>query len=238
MLSYKRLRFDNAGYFFFGIFLIACVGFFPTYLVKLPQEEVSFNFYTHFHAGMMILWLGILITQPFLIRTKRNKWHKLLGKFTYAFFPLLIISMLLLMHSKLNSLTDPIDGNQLWIPLKDLVVIVPCFCLAIYYRKNPLFHARFIIGSSIQLIEPGLARALIGVFPSADPMIMYGIALLIVYSILITLIVKDRKSKKGRWIFPLVLGMVFSVHLFLFVGGPELDIFRSFMDWFIALPLT
>ena len=130
------------------------------------------------------------------------------------------------------------EGVELYIPLKDLCVIIPCFVLAIYYRKKPLYHARFIIGSSIQLIEPALVRTFMNFLPESMGMGRYLLTLAIVDGIIVYLIYKDRNQKKGRWIFYLVLGMVLTIQVLLFAGIHKLDFFVDMMHWFMDLNIT
>lgn len=238
MFKSKTLRFDNAGFLFLGILLIAFLGFIPRYFFDPEKPLQAFDFYTHFHATMMTLWFVILIIQPFLIRAKKRKIHKQIGKFTYVFFPLLIISMILLVHYKLNLEQKPVPGISFYIPLKDILVMVPCFILAIYYRKKPLYHARFIIGTSIQMIEPGLVRAIGNITSGIENFPRYIVTLIIVDTLLAVLIYKDRKQKKGRWIFFLIAGMVLSIQIGVFAGIHKLEVFVNFMNWFMKLNIT
>jgi hypothetical protein len=46
--------------------------------------------YFHVHAIMLSLWILVLIIQPILIRKKKLAVHRLIGKFTYVLFPLMI----------------------------------------------------------------------------------------------------------------------------------------------------
>lgn len=238
MFKSKTLRFDNAGFLFLGILLIAFLGFIPNYFFDAEKPLQTFGFYTHFHAIMMGIWFIILIVQPFLIRAKKREIHKLIGKFTYVFFPALILSMILLVHFSLNLEQKPVPGISFYIPLKDVLVMVPCFILAMYYRKKPLYHARFIIGTSIQMIEPGLVRAIGNMTSGIENFPRYIVTLILVDILLAILIYKDRNQKSGRWIFFLIAGMVLSIQIGVFAGIHKLDFFVNFMNWFIGLNLT
>ena len=231
--TYKRVPFDNAGYFVIGIFIVALFGFVPSYL---PSSEIEFTFYTHLHAVNMVLWLCVLIAQPFLIRRRLNRWHRTLGKVSYVQVPLLMLSSLLLIHYRIAA-SDPPTPDQFWIPFKDLIMIGTTYGLAIYYRRNAAYHARFMVGSCFQLLEPGLGRVVRNFLPFPSLLIP---TYLVNDAILIYLIVKDRKLPRGKWIFRLVLGMTLSVQLvaLYLTGNPELPWFSSFLDWFSKLPLT
>ena len=233
------MPFDQAGYAFIGLLIIAFIGFMPTYFYEpVVLGQAGFNGYVHLHAVMMITWLLILIAQPFLIRSGQRKWHHRIGTFSYFFFPLLVLSMVLMMNAGLKGEELPVDGMELWLPLKDLLIIVPCFAAAMYFRKQPALHARFIIGSTMQLIEPGLARASMYYIDWPSPMMGYLLTIIIIDVILIILIVKDRKAKQGRWVFPLVLAGILCIQAFIMLGGPQTEWFGEVLLWFRGLPLT
>jgi hypothetical protein len=68
-----KIRFDKFGYYFIGLAVLAFLGFWATYFSKFFGGETRFNFYFHFHAVMMLLWILVLIVQPTLIRKNENK---------------------------------------------------------------------------------------------------------------------------------------------------------------------
>ncbi len=63
--------YKNSHYLFIAVLFMAIVGFWKTYFGKVP----SFNGVSglmHFHAFMVLSWLGILIAQPILILNKKR----------------------------------------------------------------------------------------------------------------------------------------------------------------------
>lgn len=234
--SHKRFPFDNAGYFVIGVFIVSVFGFVPSYFPGYSPREVEFTFYTHFHAVNMVLWLCVLTAQPFLIRHRLNRWHRMLGKVSYVQVPLLLLSTLLLIHDRISTSESP-TPYQFWVPFKDLVTIGTTYGLAIYYRRNAAYHARFMVGTCFMLVEPGLARAILNFIPFLSPL---HSTYLLIDSTLLYLVVKDRKLSKGTWIFRLVFGMTLSVHMIALYlrGNPELPWFTNFVHWFSKLPLT
>jgi hypothetical protein len=77
----RTFTFRNAGYFFIGILAVAVLGFMPSYFPSATARRVDFSGYTHFHATVMVLWLALLITQPFLIKRGHAEWHPGLANF-------------------------------------------------------------------------------------------------------------------------------------------------------------
>lgn len=65
------------------------LGFFPSYFSKLfsPMNSVI-----HLHAIFMCLWMAIAIVQPFLIRAKKTRLHRTLGKLSYIILPLVLVT--------------------------------------------------------------------------------------------------------------------------------------------------
>jgi t-SNARE complex subunit (syntaxin) len=54
---------------------------------------------------------------------------------------------------------------------------------------------------------------------------------------LIGLILGERKARKGRWVFPVVLLLYILVQIVL-VFNIKFSLWEIFVEWFSALPLT
>jgi len=55
--------------------------------------------------------------------------------------------------------------------------------------------------------------------------------------ILIGLIIRERKEKRGRWVFPLILGLYFIIQFIIF-NRVEIPGWQSLAEWYASLPLT
>lgn len=229
-----KLRFDISGYYFIGLVGLVILGFWPTYFAKFFNGSADFTFYFHFHAVILTLWLLLLIIQPILIRKKKLVIHRFNGKLSYFLFPLIFLSVILLAHSR-HEINEKNLDIRLLVPFKDLLILGTAYFIAIRYRHNINLHARGMIVTGIAFIEPALVRFIrYAIIPS--PTANY-LTIFIVYSILIGLIIKERNQKRGRWIFPLILGLYVIVHtiiIFKIHIGP----WELFSKWFITLPLT
>ena len=229
-----KLRFDNSGYYFIGLFALVLLGFWPSYFAKFFNGTANFNFYFHFHAAMVTLWIAMLITQPLLIRKKKLALHRVIGKLSYVVFPLIFISVILLAHSRHNIDEENLDIG-LFVPFKDLIILGTVYFIAIRYRHDINLHARSMVATGIVFIEPALARFVmrsIAPFPNG-----YFITIAIIYLILISLMIAERHQKKGRWVFPLVLVLYMLVHSVI-IFNIHIGIWEAFCKWFIVLPLT
>ncbi|HQQ96322.1 MAG TPA: hypothetical protein PLX35_03620 [Cyclobacteriaceae bacterium] len=234
-----KLRFERSGYYFIGLLALALWGFWPTYFSKFFDGTADFRFYFHFHAGMVSLWVACLIVQPILIRQKKLKIHRAIGKLSYGLMPLVFISVILLTHFRMQDHVL-IEGNQklygphLIVPFKDLLVVGTFFSIAIAYRKNIHVHARAMVATGIAFIEPALVRVVGNTFHMEGG---YLVTIGLIYSLLIGLIILERKEPQGRWVFPMLLGMDIIVHSFL-IFDIRIGVWEAFASWFASLPLT
>ncbi len=229
-----KIRFDISGYYFIGLFVLVIWGFWPSYFAKFFNGAAGFNFYFHFHAAMVTLWIAMLITQPFFIRKKKLVLHRLIGKLSYILFPLVFISVILLVHSRHNIDERNLD-IILFVPFKDLIVLATAYFIAIKYRHNINLHARGMVATGIVFIEPALVRLIMNIFGASLTAYLFTIG--IIYTLLIVLIFLERHQKRGRWVFPLILGLYMIVHSII-IFNLHIGIWKVFCKWFIVLPLT
>jgi hypothetical protein len=190
--------YKNLGYFLILLVPLTLLGFYKTYFNQFPVFNDNTNIFIHLHAIIASIWILMLIAQPLLIRYKKNAWHKKIGRFSYLVFPLLILSFFPQMIRLINS------EHQVFVffPLADSVLLMVCYSLAIYYRKNPALHMRYMIGSALVFLGPTIGRIgplILGIEQNLTQNIMYGI----IYLILIGLIFMD--SRKGKKFQPYII---------------------------------
>lgn len=227
-----KINFEYSGYFFIGLVLLALLGFWKSYFAPLFSGE-GFSFYFHFHFTMVMTWMAMLIIQPLLIRFKRLKLHRQIGRLSYFIMPLIFISMLLLINHA-HSIEEG-DLSVLFIAFKDLILLSVAFYVAIRYRKTPAIHARGMIATGIIFIEPALVRTIDNYLlplPAG-----YFLSILLLYGLLFLLIIRERKAHRGRWVFPLILGTYIIVHG-IYISGIFDSILHKFGTWYVQLPLT
>ena len=229
-----KLRFDISGYYFIGLFALVILGFWPSYFAKFFNGTADFNFYFHFHAAMVTLWIAMLITQPILIRKKKLVLHRLIGKLSYALFPLIFLSVVLLVHSRHN-IDEPDLDIRLFVPFKDLIILGTAYFIAIKYRNDIHLHARGMVATGIVFIEPALVRFIMNTFGPGLTAYLFTIA--IIYALLIALMIAERHQKRGRWVFPLILILYMLVHSVI-IFNIHIIFWEAFCKWFIVLPLT
>lgn len=228
----RPATFNNAAPYFLGLFLLALVAFWPSYL-STPGTATG---YTHFHAAAAIAWMLMLIVQPLAIRNRRLGLHRALGRTSYLIAPLVVISMVLLAHSKTRGV-PPADLPGFYVPLSLAGVFSVSYALAIATRRNTASHARFMICTALTLIDPVVVRLLFLAYATPGfryQWLTFGLTDLV----FLALIWRERHTRTGRAVFPAML-LVFAVAQLVFLFGLyEMRPWQAFMRWFAALSLT
>ncbi|MFH4964254.1 hypothetical protein V8G69_04560 [Gaetbulibacter sp. M235] len=237
MTRTKKINFLNVGYYFIGLIVFSFLGFWPSYFSKFFDGTADFNIYFHFHFVMAMLWIMLLIIQPILIKKKKMSIHRQVGKLSFIVLPLLIVSVILLKHSLMNPETIEGLGLSLWFSVKHIAILGVMFTIAMAYRHNMQIHARAMIATGIEFIEPGFGRFIFNTLSKPDFNLALGISISIMYALIAYLIFIERKQTSGRWVFPLFLLMSIIFHYLIFFEI-SFEFWDSFAEWFAKLPIT
>lgn len=199
---------NRIGYAFIALLLICVLGFYPTYISKFPEFK-NFTSAHHFHGFMALLWILLLIIQPFLIRAKKFELHRQVGKLGYIIMPLLIISLFFVSKATyLKNIKIMSEAEAFAILPNGTVEIFDfaiLFTLAMIYRKNTAYHLRFMASTGLMMVGPGLGRMMVGAglpFPVVILIIILsttGIAL-----VWMILDIRNKKSALPMGIFVLL----------------------------------
>jgi len=230
----KKLQRLYFGYLFLALLPLSVLAFWKTYFSGLLVQGISFNVYFHFHVTLAIVWLLLLIVQPILFQRKKMNLHRMLGKVSYILFPLLLVSIILLAHHRYQVTTAP-QPVQLLIPLKDILIALYGFIIALVYKKRVLLHARGMLLTGLVFLEPVLVRIFMS-YISPWPYAMYMV-IGCIYSIFILIMISERKAREGRWVFPPVLLFYILIHLVILYEW-NMPFFNVFAKWFAQLGLT
>src|ERR1700722_20185708 len=95
-----------------------------------------------------------------------------------------------------------LDTN-LFLSFKDLVILSTGYFIGVRYRHNVDLHARGMVVTGIVCIEPSVVRFL--THAVGDEALAFYMTISVVYAVLIGLIFLERRQKRGRWVFPLIL---------------------------------
>jgi hypothetical protein len=225
---------NRVGYFFVAILIITTLGFYPTYLSKFPTFEGLTNVH-HFHGFIALTWILMLIAQAFLIRYKKYALHRLIGKAGYVVMPLLLISFFLVARTGYfrNSRTMPEADAlaELTLGLPDILSMAILFTLAMAYRHRPAWHMRFMTGTGLMIIGPGLGRFLI-VFCGVPFTVAVPLMVLLTSGVALVWMIADIRHKKS--VFPMGVFVVLGVCTFLIGSNNHSDWWQSFARWVVA----
>jgi hypothetical protein len=209
----KQFTYHNLGYWFLLFIVLAFAGFYHTYFVKLLDIKTPI---IHIHFLLMGLWISMLIAQPFLIKFRKQEAHRLLGKVSYVLVPLVLLSAWLLArseyHRKIARLTEAASAgiNKLSefeilkkastnpATIVALFVFTTFYLLAIWYRKQPAKHARYMLATALILLGPTVDRIIfinlgINRLLGNSP---YFVSMLMIDLILAMLLYLDFKNKR------------------------------------------
>jgi hypothetical protein len=222
----------NSVFFLVLFFLLAILAFFTSYYGILQRPM---PYAVHLHGISMTLWCLMLISQSFLIRTKKYRVHRMLGKLSYVLVPFILFSGAHLAH---NTISEAQPGSapyyyMIALMYNALIVFAIFYGFAIWNRKTPAIHARFMVSTVFPLVTPVTDRiiykyidGLVPLAPTIEGMpVVPTFGYLLVDLIVIGLLIWDwrchfsRREKKSRkapdtlFVFPLVLGVLLLYHL-------------------------
>jgi hypothetical protein len=185
----RSLTFTGSAPYFAGLFLVAIVAFWPTYLSRLARASA----HTHLHAVTASSWMLLLIAQPLAIRTRRIALHRTLGRASYGVAPLVVVSMVLLAHSKTHG-ASPEDLVGAILPLSLAALFALSYTPGIATRRTMALHARFMIGTAMTLIDPVFVRLLNWIY-ATPPFLYQWITFSLTNTVFAVLIWRERHSR-------------------------------------------
>jgi hypothetical protein len=236
-IAARPLNFSQSGPYFAALFVLALIAYWNSYLSQI----LSASNYTHFHASLAALWILTLVAQPMLIRAKRLAWHRVLGELSYILAPLIVVSIVLLAHSRIKGLTGEAYAIQtyiLYLQVSLTVLFGLSYVLAIAKRDKVALHARFMVCTAFTLIDPIVIRLMFWMGSRTPSWNYQWVTFGLTDLVIVALIYLERRSTSGRKVFPVML-LVFVLAQFpALLGLTNTAIWQSFARWFAALPLT
>ena len=197
--------------FFILLYVIIHIGFYKTYFIYFPEFE-KFDFLHHLHGGIMSGWVLLLIVQAFLISKGKHQLHRVFGKISYGFAPVVILFMFLILrmsfYKHINERPAELIMSFQIITWSELLAFTLFYILAIINKANRFKHTRYMIGTGIIMLIPGLGRVL-GTYTNFPEAVDY----LFPIALAILILIMDIRNRKS-FIPGLVLSVVF-VEMFI-----------------------
>lgn len=149
-------------------FVMACVmaativaGF--AFNFAVGRSSFALPWLVHFHAWVMMGWLGLYVTQNFLVFSDNVALHRRLGWLSVLFVPAIVVMGLLITRLSLQTTGGPpfFDQNEFLISNSlQLLAMVGLVASAIAVRKDTGWHRRLMFCGFAILTGPGIGRLL------------------------------------------------------------------------------
>ena len=222
----------RAAFFFAGLALLTLPAFWPSYFSP-PKPIVEWR--VHLHGAAMFAWLALLIVQATLIRRENRAAHRATGRLSYVLVPLIVASTLSLLHLRLNQTRDAEMLYFLYVILSLTAVFTLSYALAMWNRRQPAIHARFMICTALAIVDPIVGR-LVLFYGGINYPAMQAVTFILIDAILVALALADRRSAIGRNVFPAMLAVFVAIQI------PTFFLYRTawwpqFADWCASLPI-
>ena len=140
----------------------------------------------------------------------------MIGKLSYIIAPLLMVSIFLvarMVYLRVEPTVPAVEKiGLIALSIPDLVAFGVLYALAIFNRQNTYQHMRYMIGTSLLMIAPGLGRALIIYYgQSLDKAV--NVTNYIAIGIAAVLLLNDILKRRSYIPFTVVLIVVAFTHL-------------------------
>jgi hypothetical protein len=174
---------------------------------------------------------------------RRLALHRLLGALSYVLAPLIVVSIVLLGHSKIKGLTGEAYAIQtyiLYLQVSLTVLFGLSYALAIYTRHTVALHARLMVCTAFTLIDPVVIRLMFWL-GSRTPTwnyqwVTFGLTDLVILALIV--LERRRGARNGRWVFPAALAVFVLAQIPALFGLTFAPPWQEFARWFAVLPLT
>ena len=227
--------YKNAPYWFGALFLLSILGFWPSYFSPGASNA---TFGQHFHAIAMLIWVLMLIVQPWLIQTRRRPIHRLIGRASLVIAPVLVFAALIAIADNLARLPQPyppIGLSFFWLGLASASYFAMFYTLAIINRREMQLHARYMAATALVFIVPGLGR-LLSRLGEATGLAFLNFQVALWVPVLIGAVMIFHDSRKNRFRLPWVLATVASAGIAAgFYQVPRCAWFSELADWYLSL---
>lgn len=188
------------------------------------QHQISIRL----HGISMTLWCLMLISQALLIRSKRFRLHRNMGKISYVLVPFIIWSGAHLAFQTIHQAPVGSDAYYYMIALmyNSLIVFAILYALAMWHRKKGPVHARYMISTIFPLFTPVTDRLIYKYFESLIPFaptmsggmpMVPALGFMLADLIILVLLVWDWLKHRRLSVFPLVLGLLMLYHISVLV---------------------
>lgn len=226
--------YPRATLWFLLVLAIAAFGFWPSYFARLRENDLVH----HFHAIIAGAWLVLLVTQAWLMRTRRMALHRALGRTSLALAPLFVVSGLAIVHAMLasaNPFSAAFGPRLAFVDLTTVAAFAACYGLALRHRRTMPLHARWMACTALLVFPPALARALPPLVPAIHSFeAAFHASYVLTELAVLALIVHDARTDRVRPPYIALLALLL-LQQAAFVLLPGMPAWNAFCRWIAAL---
>lgn len=235
----------RSGLWLFAVFALGMLAaFWPSYFSRLGSQP---SYHAHAHGLAMTLWVALLVAQAALVRWGRRDLHRRLGVLSYLVMPAIVVSTVNFVHFRVRGAPDlgPFALHFMALVLNALLALLVLWGLAMYHRRQPATHARYMIATVFPLFTPvtdrligRFAPGLIGLVPQIDGSPVLPFAGFVLADILLAgLALWDWRANRRSDVFPRALAVLLLYHVSVMTLH-RVALWKAIMLWFAGLPLS
>lgn len=160
----KNYLADQAYFTKFSIILVLIIIFgFAQFAARGFVDAAAAPIWVHVHGAMMLVWLGLFVSQNILIQRRAINYHRKLGWFS------LLVAVVLVALTCFTGYMAVALGRQppffsgpyfLALVYVEAIVFLAVIIWAITKRKDTQWHRRLMFGATIIILEPAFGRLL------------------------------------------------------------------------------
>jgi hypothetical protein len=190
------------------VVVFSALGFRKTYFGLVPLFE-GVSWMVHFHVFTVVIWFTLLTAQALLAGKGSLELHRLLGRLSYVWVPVVLVGFALATHQgQLKHKSPQLLGAAFF----DGGLYLYFYILAIANRKHTPSHAQYMILTAAPFINPGLGRFI-------SPAISVPLEFLLILTLFLTALLRKRPYR------PYLVGLVaflvgMGVIMFISIGQP------------------
>jgi len=230
-VSSTRFYYDRAYLYLLFALIVTLAGFLPTYIGRFETIESAH----HYHGFTALLWMIILVVQPWLYAKDKIGIHKIVGRSTIILVPLVIytgLKLIGIMLSKMALYPPNIPYQLAFIDFYVLISFALFYILGLVYRKDTPVHSRLMVSTVFGPLVPGMTRLFFNVPGVNSFAISLNITYIILEIVIILLMLDDRKKRRANWVYPALFVSFVVQHLLMnYASGWEL--WRNWMDAYL-----
>lgn len=206
---------------------VTLIGFWRTFFAILGEVDAVHMV----HGASSTGWLVLVLVQAALIRSRRFRWHRVVGWSSLLLFAALMVSSWQVLALMLSGRTGiPFEFAKLFAfsDVTALPLFVILYAAAIVLRKDRHVHSRLVSATLLAGLLPALARMFNRIWPGPEGLIFsMHPTYLFVLAVLAVAIAIDWRNGRLRWPFPFTFVWFAVSYAALFPGASS--------QWFDAL---